>query len=225
MGKILAMGISPELETLLRKEHQVLSVADGKAALICSAQEKPDLILLQGAWPGVEMKVLLKNLREVPGQTYVPILLLTSNVNPEEMRLAFEQGASDYVALSGHEDEVLLRVRVHLQTYQRYQEAEAARVRLESQIAELVSMFNVSDGRESARLLSICAWCYTRVEPVKGHWVSLEQYLKDTLGIALTHGICPECLVEFMQSGTNGKNAAQAGQQSHTTRILKGSSR
>lgn len=39
-------------------------------------------------------------------------------------------------------------------------------------------------------LLTVCAW--TKKIRSRGRWVTLEQYLADEHGLAITHGICPE---------------------------------
>ena len=41
-------------------------------------------------------------------------------------------------------------------------------------------------------LLPICAWCKD-IRDDAGYWKSVEQYLQSTVGLEMTHGVCPNC--------------------------------
>jgi hypothetical protein len=45
-------------------------------------------------------------------------------------------------------------------------------------------------------LLPICAWCKKLPDSV-GDWLTLEEYLQQTLNVRFTHGFCPECASAF----------------------------
>jgi hypothetical protein len=44
-------------------------------------------------------------------------------------------------------------------------------------------------------LLPFCSWC-NRIRDDAGYWQTIEKYLMDSTGAAVTHGMCPECLAE-----------------------------
>ncbi len=47
------------------------------------------------------------------------------------------------------------------------------------------------------RLITVSAW--SRKIQVKGHWVSFEEFLVNTLGVSITHGIDPEAAQALLQ--------------------------
>ena len=46
--------------------------------------------------------------------------------------------------------------------------------------------------RANAIWVTECAWCQ-RVRSVAGHWQTLIPPVPTTMGVQLTHGICPQC--------------------------------
>jgi GAF domain-containing protein len=58
-------------------------------------------------------------------------------------------------------------------------------------ISALTQVFQGTDGsKDLQKLVTVCAW--SRKIKVDGRWVTFEEFLVDTLGVAITHGIDPE---------------------------------
>ena len=78
---------------------------------------QPDLLLLDLYMPKMDGYEVMKELREViPGNTYFPILVLTSDDSSAERQKALEAGATDFLAKPLNHIEVQLRIRNLLET-------------------------------------------------------------------------------------------------------------
>jgi GAF domain-containing protein len=58
----------------------------------------------------------------------------------------------------------------------------------------------LADVLERARLLDplvpVCAWC-KRVRDDENYWSSIAEYLREHAGVAMSHGLCPDCYEEM----------------------------
>ena len=82
MPTILVVDDEPAIRALVRaalSEHgyRVLEAADGAQALRLALSERPDLVLLDVALPGMSGLEVSRRLREDSGTASTPILLLT----------------------------------------------------------------------------------------------------------------------------------------------------
>jgi signal transduction histidine kinase len=97
--------------------YSVRPCNDGALALRSIEFKKPDLILLDIILPdvdGYEICRLLKN-RETTKD--IPVIFITLKTEPEDIVKAFEAGGVDYITKPYHLEEVLARVKTHLQLY------------------------------------------------------------------------------------------------------------
>jgi DNA-binding response OmpR family regulator len=79
----------------------------------------PDVILLDLHMPGLDGFEVMAQLSDlVPGDTYLPVLVLTADVAPETKRRALAGGAKDFLVKPFDVDEVILRIRNMLETRQ-----------------------------------------------------------------------------------------------------------
>jgi DNA-binding response OmpR family regulator len=96
---------------LRRAGYQVLSVANGQAALEILAQQKPDLVVLDLMLPGVDGLTITRWLRD-RGDT--PIIMLTARREESDRIAGLEMGADDYVVKPFSPQELVSRVRAVL---------------------------------------------------------------------------------------------------------------
>lgn len=89
--------------------HEIAST--GVKGLIQARQLKPDLILLDRQLPDMDGLEICRRVRK---GSSVPIIMLTSLVQPDEKVSGLDSGANDYVAKPFDLSELLARIRVQL---------------------------------------------------------------------------------------------------------------
>ena len=109
---------------LLSDGYKVIAVADGKQALESARETVPALVVSDIMMPNLDGFGLLRELRNHPATTSIPIILLSARAGEETRVEGIEAGADDYLIKPFSSRELLARVRTHL---------ELARVRREAQ--------------------------------------------------------------------------------------------
>ncbi len=112
------------VERLLRDHYEVISVADGEAALRCARQQRPDLIVSDVMMPRLDGFGLLQALRADESLKTVPVILLSARAGEEARMEGLQSGADDYLIKPFSARELLTRVNSHL---------NMARIRKESE--------------------------------------------------------------------------------------------
>jgi signal transduction histidine kinase len=107
---------------LLADRYDVLAVPDGLAALAAAQEQHPDLILSDIMMPGLDGFGLLRALRADARTRTLPVILLSARAGEDAAIEGLDAGADDYLAKPFSAQELLARVRTHL---------ELARVRRE----------------------------------------------------------------------------------------------
>jgi signal transduction histidine kinase len=107
---------------LLAERYDVQSVPDGLAALAAARERPPDLLLTDIMMPGLDGFGLLRELRANPKTKTLPVVLLSARAGEESTVEGLNAGADDYLSKPFSAQELLARVRTHL---------ELARVRRE----------------------------------------------------------------------------------------------
>jgi DNA-binding response OmpR family regulator/DNA-binding CsgD family transcriptional regulator len=95
--------------------YQVLVAESGKSALSQLDYAHPDIILLDVAMPGIDGYETCRRLKKDERWRDTPVVFLTAlNETTDKVR-GFEVGAVDFITKPLHPEEVLARVRAHLQ--------------------------------------------------------------------------------------------------------------
>jgi DNA-binding response OmpR family regulator len=95
--------------------YEVRLAANGPDALTSAAAAPPDLILLDVLMPGMDGYELCRRLRALPLQPAAPVIFISALDRVEDKVAAFREGGVDYIAKPFQADEVLARIRTHLQ--------------------------------------------------------------------------------------------------------------
>ena len=82
---------------LQRRGHQVVAVADGQDVLNAFTQRDFDVVLLDWMMPQLSGLETLTALRLARSAAELPVIMITARDRSEDIVLAFERGASDYV--------------------------------------------------------------------------------------------------------------------------------
>jgi signal transduction histidine kinase len=107
---------------LLASRYDVIAVPDGLTALAAAQEKLPDLVLTDVMMPGLDGFGLLRELRADARTRTIPVILLSARAGEESAVEGLDAGADDYLAKPFSAQELLARVRTHL---------ELARVRRE----------------------------------------------------------------------------------------------
>jgi PAS domain S-box-containing protein len=100
------------LKTLLSEEgYQVETVSNGISALDVIRISPPDLILLDWMLPGMNGLAVCQGIRR---STNIPIIVVTSCTDQEELLTAFDAGADDYLIKPFDRKELFARIRALL---------------------------------------------------------------------------------------------------------------
>lgn len=83
---------------LRRRGFEVREASDGRAALECLADFKPELILTDLMMPGLDGIGLIRHLKEIPELAAVPVVAMTAGDPLEAEREARSVGAANLLA-------------------------------------------------------------------------------------------------------------------------------
>ncbi|WP_071190202.1 response regulator [Trichormus sp. NMC-1] len=93
---------------------RVLIANDGETTLERLDVTTPDLILLDVMMPGIDGFETCKSIKSQPKFQNIPIIFMTALVDAEHKVKGFSSGAVDYITKPFQQEEVLMRVNLHL---------------------------------------------------------------------------------------------------------------
>lgn len=113
------------------------SVTDSRETIERIEQLQPDLILLDLNMPQVSGFDILQLLRlTLAPDNYLPVLVLTADINPKTKRRALAAGATDFLPKPFDASEVLMRIRNLLKTRLLHLDLQNHNTRLEEKVSE-----------------------------------------------------------------------------------------
>ncbi len=98
--------------------YQIVSAASGKTALMKAKSQSIDLILLDIVMPDIDGFEVCQQLKSQQKTAEIPIIFLTSQTDVESIVKGFKLGAVDYISKAFSNEELLARVKTHLQLKQ-----------------------------------------------------------------------------------------------------------
>jgi len=101
--RILLADDEPDIvtvvSTILRcNGYDVITAGDGLQCLAKAESEQPDLILLDKKMPNMDGQMTLIKLQASKKTKHIPVIMLTSCTDGEDIDLAQKSGATEYVA-------------------------------------------------------------------------------------------------------------------------------
>ena len=129
-------------ETLEPVGYEVLLAPDGETALKVALRARPDVILLDVMMPGIDGFETCRRLKQSDATRGIPVLFITALSEMKSMVEGFHAGGVDYITKPFQTEEVLIRVKTHLENarltqlvLEKNQELEAANEQLRREIA------------------------------------------------------------------------------------------
>jgi len=142
---ILAIDDEPESRTLLTQiltaeGYRVRAADSGELALAALELKRPELILLDIRMPEMDGFEVCRRIKANPATHDIPLMFLSARGQLSERVEGFRLGAVDFVTKPYQREELLARVRTHL-------ELGRLRTRLEEQVAERTAELRESEQR------------------------------------------------------------------------------
>lgn len=116
MSKIMVIDDSNSMRALVKEVlvaagHHVVEAIDGEDALNRARTGAVDLFLCDVNMPKIDGLTLVKRLRALPQFKFSPILMLTTEIDPEKKRVAKEAGATGWLVKPFQPDQLLATIR------------------------------------------------------------------------------------------------------------------
>lgn len=122
-AKILVVDDEPHVLAIIQAAlvsggyENVLTTSRSAEVLDLYRSEAPDLIIMDMKMPGVHGMAIIEELHDVvPAEDYLPILVVTGDQSVDRKLRALAWGAKDFLAKPFEVPELLLRVRMLLET-------------------------------------------------------------------------------------------------------------
>jgi putative two-component system response regulator len=114
----------------------VLTTTDSREARALYIRHRPDLILLDLRMPYVDGYEVMEQLTQVTEATYLPILVMTGEIDPAAKQRALSMGAKDFVYKPFDALDVQLRIKTLLETRFLYLRVQSQNHILEAKVRE-----------------------------------------------------------------------------------------
>jgi DNA-binding response OmpR family regulator/DNA-binding CsgD family transcriptional regulator len=101
-------------DTLEQAGISVLVALEGKQALTIARRMKPDMILLDAIMPKMDGFETCRQLKEIAELAAIPVIFMTGLTDSDSVVKALEAGGVDYITKPIRPDELLARMKVHL---------------------------------------------------------------------------------------------------------------
>lgn len=99
---------------LNRGGYELITAKDGQEAVAKAVAERPDLILLDIVMPRMNGFEALRQLRSQEATKAIPIMMVTTRGEEENVEAGFASGCDDYITKPLNGSEVLAKVRSYL---------------------------------------------------------------------------------------------------------------
>lgn len=111
-----ATTLMMEQMVLRGQAYQIVTAKNGREAVAAAVSEQPDLILLDVIMPEMNGFEACRQIREHEATKYVPIIMVTTKGEEQNVETGFESGCSDYITKPINGAELLAKVRSYLDT-------------------------------------------------------------------------------------------------------------
>jgi sigma-B regulation protein RsbU (phosphoserine phosphatase) len=211
----------------LKDSYKTKIATNGEKALaLASAEDKPDLILLDIMMPGMDGYEVCSRLKANPATNEIPVIFLTGQTSAEDETHGFEVGAVDYVHKPFSPAVVKARVRNHilLREARAQLAAQLLALNTELEMARQIQLSILPHSIPKLAGLDIAAH-YLPMTSVAGDFYDFIQIDDKHIGILIAdvsgHGLPSALIASMLQVALTG----QAGHASEPDKVLLGLNR
>ncbi len=177
------------VRTLEQWGHDVEGVDEGLAACRRLLEPgAPQLAILDWSMPGLEGPEVCRRVRAAAPRVQPYLVMLTSRRAPEDLAVALEAGADDFLSKPFNRVELMARLHAGMRI-----------LNLHRALTDRIQELEESRQREHMlrTLTPICSYC-KKIRGDKDDWEPIDQYLAEH-GYRFTHAVCPTCLEAMAQ--------------------------
>jgi len=208
----------------LKDSYKTKVATNGEKALaLASAEEKPDLILLDIMMPGMDGYEVCSRLKADPATSEIPIIFLTGQTSAEDETRGFEVGAVDYVHKPFSPAVVKARVRSHilLREARAQLACQLQALNTELEMARQIQLSILPHSIPKLTGLDIAAH-YLPMTSVAGDFYDFIQIDDKHIGVLIAdvsgHGLPSALIASMLQVALTG----QAGHAAEPAKVLLG---
>ncbi len=169
-----------------------------KAGEQASSGNRVDIVLMDLLMPDMDGLEACRKIREDERYEHLPVIVVTAKTDPNNIKAAYNAGATDYIRKPVIPAELVARVSMAMSM----KEELDNRVERERDLSEQTRVL----GQKAKELdalkgsLCVCPKC-KRVKTAAGLWQRIEDYLEEKMRMKVTSGACNRCGSE-QTSGT-----------------------
>ena len=182
------------IRILAESGYKVRPVTNGRMAVTAAQIVPPDLILLDIMMPDMDGFEVCTALKKDERTRDIPIIFISALDEISDKVRAFDEGGVDYITKPFEAGEVLARVNTHLTIRNLQKTLQIQNNQLQEKNRELQQALNSVNTLSG--LLPICAHC-KKIRDDSGYWQDVEIYIRDHSDAVLSHGLCPDCIVDL----------------------------
>jgi len=210
------------LRSVLSSEGYNVRVADGgELALASVSVKRPELILVDLRMPGMDGFEVCRKLKQSPDTRDIPVIILSGSGGMSEKVEGLRLGAVDYITKPFHQEELLVRVRTHL---------ELARLRgnLEQQVEQRTNELRESEQRfrtmaDAAPVMIWASDAYKRRTFFSKTWLEFRgRSVEEEFGDGWVDGVHPDDRTEYMRRYSEAFDARLSVQTEYRLRRADG---
>ncbi len=182
------------IRILAENGYKVRPVTNGRMAVTAAQIVPPDLILLDIMMPDMNGFEVCSELKADERTRDIPVIFISALDEANDKVRAFDEGGVDYITKPFESGEVLARVNTHLTIRNLQKTLQVQNNELQQKNKELQQALNSVNTLSG--LLPICAHC-KKIRDDAGYWQDVEIYIRDHSDAVLSHGLCPDCVVDL----------------------------
>jgi sigma-B regulation protein RsbU (phosphoserine phosphatase) len=164
--------------------HDVEHVVDGlEACARLIMPGAPTLAILDWSMPGLEGPEVCRQVRASTIRLQPYLVMLTARHAPEDLAVALEAGADDFLSKPFNRVELMARLHAGMRI-----------LNLHRALTDRIQELEESRQREHhlRTLMPICSYC-KKIRGDRDDWEPIDRYLAEH-GYRFTHAVCPTCL-------------------------------
>ncbi|MBN1780593.1 hybrid sensor histidine kinase/response regulator [bacterium] len=202
---LLIIDDSPEdieiIRSLFKDFYVIKAVKTGVSGVALMLKEPtPDLILLDIILPDINGFDVCRKIKETPENCTIPVIFITSKTNMEDKIRGFNEGGVDYITKPFEPEEVIARVKTHMELQQARKTIYQYNHKLESML-EIRTKELIQSERQAVFGQMVQGIVHNLSNPISGIMNSqelIQLYIQDFLKISDTSSCNPDTVSTFI---------------------------